>query len=84
MNKKSIILIIICIVVILAILGISKIRKNKTNDIQNNTEINAVQNEMTGQYEIYDENGNLMRTLEDDTMVNLYKENPNYDPNPSY
>ncbi len=84
MNKKSIILIIICIVVIVAILGISKIRKNKTNDIQNNTEINAVQNEMTGQYEIYDENGNLMRTLEDDTMVNLYKEDPNYDPNPSY
>ena len=84
MNKKSIILIIICIVVIVAILGISKIRKNKTNDIQNNTEINAIQNEMTGQYEIYDENGNLMRTLEDDTMVNLYKEDPNYDPNPSY
>ena len=77
-------MIIICIVVIVAILGISKIRKDKTNDIQNNTEINAIQNETTGQYEIYDENGNLMRTLEDDTMVNLYKENPNYDPNPSY
>ena len=84
MNKKNIILIIICMAVIVVILGISRIRKNKTNDIQTNTEINAVQNEMTGQYEIYDGNGKLMRTLEDDTMVNLYKENPNYDPNPSY
>lgn len=84
MNKKNKILIIICIAVIVVILGISRIRKNKTNDIQTNTEINAVQNEMTGQYEIYDENGNLMRTLEDDTMVNLYKEDPNYAPNPSY
>ena len=84
MNKKNIILIIICIAVIVVILVISRIRKNKTNDIQTNTEINAVQNEMTGQYEIYDGNGKLMRTLEDDTMVNLYKEDPNYDPNPSY
>lgn len=85
-NKRYILLIlgIIFIIAIIWKINIFKTDKNNFKEIENNQSINAVQNEMSGEYELYDESGNLIQTLQDDSMVDIYKTDPSYNPNPSF
>lgn len=85
-NKRYILLIlgIIFIIAIIWEINIFKTDKNNFKEIENNRSINAIQNEMSGEYELYDESGNLIQTLQDDSMVDIYITDPSYNPNPSF
>lgn len=85
-NKRYILLILGIIFIIAIILVISKFRTNKNNlnEVENNKNINVVQNELSGEYEVYNESGNLIQTLQDDSMVDIYRTDPDYNPNPSF
>ena len=83
-DKKIIILLIIIVLIIAVIIAINI----KNNENENNLESNigegrVVQNSQTEMYEVYDGNGELVTTLEDDSMKEIYKSNPYFDPDPT-
>ena len=83
-DKKIIILLIIIVLLIAVIIAINI----KNNENENNLESNigegrVVQNSQTEMYEVYDGNGELVTTLEDDSMKEIYESNPYFDPDPT-
>lgn len=83
-NKKIIILLIIVVLLIVGIVVIN-IKNNKNeNELESNAgEGNVVKNEETEMYEVYDANGELVTTLEDESMKGIYESNPYFDPDPT-
>ena len=83
-NKKIIILLIIIVLLIVGIIVINiKNNKNGNESESSIAEGNVVKNEQTEMYEVYDANGELVKTLEDDSMKYIYESNPYFDPNPT-
>ena len=83
-NKKIIILLIIIVLLIVGIVVINiKNNKNENESDSNAEEGNVVRNEQTEIYEVYDANGELVTTLEDESMKEIYESNPYFDPNPT-
>ena len=83
-NKKIIILLIIIVLLIVGIVVINiKNNKNENESDSNAEEGNVVRNEQTEIYEVYDTNGELVTTLEDESMKEIYESNPYFDPDPT-
>ena len=80
-NKKFIILLIVIVLIIVGIVVIN-INNNKNESDSNAGEGNVVKNEETEMYEVYDANGELVTTLEDESMKEIYESNPYFDPDP--
>ena len=81
-NKKIIILLIIIVLIIAGIIAIN-VNNNKNESESNAGEGNVVKNEQTEMYEVYDTNGELVTTLEDESMKEIYESNPYFDPDPT-
>ena len=81
-NKKIIILLIIIVLIIAGIIAIN-VNNNKNESDSNAGEGNVVKNEQTEMYEVYDANGELVTTLEDESMKEIYESNPYFDPDPT-
>ena len=81
-NKKIIILLIIIVLLIAGIIAIN-VNNNKNESDSNAGEGNVVKNEQTEMYEVYDANGELVTTLEDESMKEIYESNPYFDPDPT-
>ena len=81
-NKKFIILLIVIVLIIVGIVVIN-INNNKNESDSNAGEGNVVKNEETEMYEVYDANGELVTTLEDESMKGIYESNPYFDPDPT-
>ena len=81
-NKKFIILLIVIVLIIVGIVVIN-INNNKNESDSNAGEGNVVKNEETEMYEVYDANGELVTTLEDESMKEIYESNPYFDPDPT-
>ena len=81
-NKKFIILLIVIVLLIVGIVVIN-INNNKNESDSNAGEGNVVKNEQTEMYEVYDANGELVTTLEDESMKEIYESNPYFDPDPT-
>ena len=83
-NKKIIILLIIIVLIIAGIIAIN-VNNNKNENEQKSSvgEGNVVKNEQTEMYEVYDANGELVTTLEDESMKGIYESNPYFDPDPT-
>lgn len=83
-NKKIIILLIIIVLLIVGIIVINiKNNKNENESDSNAGKGNVVKNEQTEMYEVYDANGELVTTLEDESMKGIYESNPYFDPDPT-
>ena len=81
-NKKFIILLIVIVLIIVGIVVIN-INNNKNESDSNAGEGNVVKNEETEMYEVYDANGKLVTTLEDESMKEIYESNPYFDSDPT-
>ena len=81
-NKKFIILLIVIVLIIVGIVVIN-INNNKNESDSNAGKGNVVKNEQTEMYEVYDANGELVTTLEDESMKEIYESNPYFDPDPT-
>ena len=81
-NKKIIILLIVIVLIIVSIIAIN-VNNNKNESDSNAGEGNVVKNEQTEMYEVYDTNGELVTTLEDESMKEIYESNPYFDPDPT-
>ena len=82
-NKKIIILLIVIVLIIVGIIAINvNNNKNENESDSNAEEGNVVRNEQTEMYEVYDANGELVTTLEDESMKEIYESNPYFDPDP--
>ena len=83
-NKKIIILLIVIVLIIVGIIVINvNNNKNENESDSNAGEGNVVKNEETEMYEVYDANGELVTTLEDESMKGIYESNPYFDPDPT-
>ena len=83
-NKKIIILLIIIVLIIVGIIVINVNNNKNENESESNAgEGNVVKNEQTEMYEVYDTNGELVTTLEDESMKEIYESNPYFDPDPT-
>ena len=83
-DKKIIILLIIIVLIIAVIIAINIKNNENENKLESNVgEGRVVQNSQTEMYEVYDGNGELVTTLEDDSMKEIYESNPYFDPNPT-
>ena len=83
MNNKKIIILLIIIVLIIVGIVVININNYKNESDSNAGEGNVVKNEQTEMYEVYDTNGELVRTLEDESMKEIYESNPYFDPDPT-
>ena len=85
MKDKKIIILLIIIVLIIAVIIALNIKNNENeNKLESNVgEGRVVQNSQTEMYEVYDGNGELVTTLEDDSMKEIYESNPYFDPDPT-
>ena len=82
-NKKIIILLIIIVLIIVSIIVINVNNNKNTGELEGSVgEGNVVKNEKTEMYEVYDTNGELVTTLEDESMKEIYESNPYFDPDP--
>ena len=78
MNKK----IVICIILILILsIFIVLIRRENDKKMQDDIEYinNVIKNEITGTYEVYDENENLIYNTEDEVEAEIYNKDNNFD-----
>ena len=83
-DKKIIILLIIIVLLIAVIIAINIKNNENENKLESNVgEGRVVQNSQTEMYEVYDGNGELVTTLEDDNMKEIYESNPYFDPDPT-
>ena len=83
-DKKIIILLIIIVLLIAVIIAINIKNNENENKLESNVgEGRVVQNSQTEMYEVYDGNGELVTTLEDDSMKEIYESNPYFDPDPT-
>ena len=82
MNNKKIIILLIIIVLIIVGIVVININNYKNESDSNAGEGNVVKNEQTEMYEVYDANGELVTTLEDESMKEIYESNPYFDPDP--
>ena len=83
-DKKIIILLIIIVLIIAVIIAINIKNNENENKLESNVgEGRVVQNSQTEMYEVYDGNGELVTTLEDDSMKEIYESNPYFDPDPT-
>ena len=83
-NKKIIILLIVIVLIIVSIIVINVNNNKNTGELQGSVgEGNVVKNEQTETYEVYDANGKLVTTLEDESMKGIYESNPYFDPDPT-
>ena len=83
-NKKIIILLIIIVLIIVGIIVININNNKNENESESNAgKGNVVKNEQTEMYEVYDANGELVTTLEDESMKGIYESNPYFDPDPT-
>ena len=82
MNNKKIIILLIIIVLIIVGIVVININNYKNESDSNAGEGNVVKNEETEMYEVYDANGELVTTLEDESMKEIYESNPYFDPDP--
>lgn len=79
MNKKYVIFTIIFLCILISFYII--FHKNKNNEVNNiDIPMNYIQNEITGEYIIYDKNGNVKTRVSDDVGLDFYLKNPEYDP----
>ena len=83
MNNKKIIILLIVIVLIIVGIVVININNNKNESDSNAGEGDVVKNEETEMYEVYDANGELVTTLEDESMKEIYESNPYFDPDPT-
>ena len=83
MNNKKIIILLIIIVLIIVGIVVININNYKNESDSNAGEGNVVKNEQTEMYEVYDTNGELVTTLEDESMKEIYESNPYFDPDPT-
>lgn len=83
MSKK----IIVFVIVVLIILSVIIFFSNKSKQISNNYEINnddfKIEENGQGEFIIYDANGVEINRTQDRGMVEVYKKDPLYNPNPS-
>ena len=83
-DKKTIILLIIIVLIIAVIIALNIKNNENENKLESNVgEGRVVQNSQTEMYEVYDGNGELVTTLEDDSMKGIYESNPYFDPDPT-
>ena len=83
-NKKIIILLIVIVLIIVSIIVINVNNNKNTGELEGSVgEGNVVKNEQTEMYEVYDANGKLVTTLEDESMKGIYESNPYFDPDPT-
>ena len=83
-NKKIIILLIVIVLIIVSIIVINVNNNKNTGELEGSVgEGNVVKNEQTEMYEVYDTNGELVTTLEDESMKEIYESNPYFDPDPT-
>ena len=83
-NKKIIILLIVIVLIIVSIIVINVNNNKNTGELEGSVgEGNVVKNEKTEMYEVYDTNGELVTTLEDESMKEIYESNPYFDPDPT-
>ena len=76
-NKKMyVFLIIIFVLLILFFITINKVKNAETQ------EVNTISYKEVGEnkYEIYDSNNELITTVNDKGALEIYKDDPNYDP----
>lgn len=88
--KKKKIIIIVAIVIIAILLGVMIVFKPKKLNRSSNSQNEIIENmlninydENTSIYEIYDDNGQLITTAQDEEEAKWYKENPYFRPAPS-
>ena len=83
-DKKIIILLIITVLLIAVMIAINIRNNRKESELESSIgEGRVVQNSQTEMYEVYDGNGELVTTLEDDSMKEIYESNPYFDPDPT-
>lgn len=76
-NKKMyVFLIIILILLILFFININKVKNAETQE----TSIISYKEIEENKYEIYDSNNELITTVNDKGALEIYKDDPNYDP----
>lgn len=77
-NKKIILFIIIAIVIVIIFLFIRN--RNKDNKVENNVQTEITYNESEGMYEIRDENNEVIANSVDRATLQIYVDDPNYNP----
>ena len=83
-NTKIALLALVCIVLIVVVMKGWKSKKIKDEQANNtsNTEksVSYEQDPTTGEYIIYDNNGQEITRVMDEAEVKIYQDNPDYDP----
>lgn len=80
MKNKQVILTIIAIVIVSILLIVIKYKNNEKNQNYNETELKFTNTE--NGIEIRDATTNtLIKNIYDDSLIKLYQDNPDYDPN---
>lgn len=84
MNKKNLLYILVAIVVLVVILIVfTKIDKKETENKENQIESASIEkNELTEEYIVYDNNGEIIANSIDKDSLEIYKIDPTYNPNP--
>lgn len=77
-NKKIILFIIIAIAIVIIFLFIRN--RNKDNKVENNVQTEINYNESEGMYEIRDENNEVISNSVDRATLQIYVDDPNYNP----
>lgn len=83
MNKKLIIIILIVVLVIISIFVIVKLKKNsyiETIEEKDFSNVTFEKNEITGNYIVYDENGEILKEDVSESERFVYEDFPNYSP----
>ena len=84
MNKKYLLYILVAIVVLVIIFIVfTKIDKKETKNKENQIESASIEkNELTEEYVVYDNNGEIIANSIDKDSLEIYKIDPTYNPNP--
>ena len=77
-NKKIILFIIIAIAIVVIFLFIRN--RNKDIKVENNVQTEITYNESEGMYEIRDENNEVISNSVDRSTLQIYVDDPNYNP----
>lgn len=86
MSKKNIIFGVICLIVIIMICMVLKNNKNVDEEYENMNTIGneGIREDGYGNYILVDENNTIIREDIPESMLDVYKAIPDFNPNPSY
>ena len=79
-NKKIIIFILIIIILLIIMLYVNILRKQNIANENSSTQININYNEDDEMYEIRDENNEIIANSVDKASLQIYLDDPNYNP----